>query len=298
MPLTDTWTLPDILLVPGDNLEQYFARIQSVRPLDPATEAAVGAAARAGDRGARIRLAQSGLRWAAHLARKHYARTPHPQQGDGVWSLADAVQAANLGLWIATARYDPHISRFTTYATAWIRQSLERSRGQFLYAIRLPSHAEQEWLQYRRAVDQWQKHHLTDPTPEDLKPWLPWPVSRIRFWQHWGENMAALLSLDASPTDDADALGTIIAADDDTGLLLRQMMWREMIAVLWDVLTQREQEVIRCRFGFYGAPMTLQDISCLLLISRERVRQIEAKALAKMRAYVALHPEWFADWSA
>jgi len=287
MPL-DRWALPDILLVPGADLQAYFDTIKTIKLPTAEQEAAWGRAARQGDRAAQIRLAQGGLRFAAHLARQHYAATPHPTDGEGVWSLADAVQAANIGLWIAAQRFDPDQARFSTYAATWIRQSLDRLRGQFLYAIRLPAHAEAEWIAYRRAVEQWHRHQSAPPTPEDLAPWLPWPHSKIAFWHQWAETMAEPLSL--------DALGDFLSdRTTDPTTTLHALWVHEVIDQLWAILNLQEQRVLRLRYGFYGAPMTLQEIGELLQISRERVRRIEARALKKLRTYVAQHPDQFGN---
>lgn len=293
---TDRWDLPDVLLVPGHDLETYFATIHAIPLPTAADETAWGLAARGGDRDARIRLAQGGLRLAAHMARQHYATTPHPAQGEGVWSLADAVQAANVGLWIATGRFDPAAGRLTTYATPWIRQSLDRLRGQFLYAIRLPVHAESDWVAYRRAVDQWSRSQSTDPTPDDLQRWLPWPRAKIVFWQQWATTMADVASLDAPVGETLDPLGAFVPDPAADPVHTWKHWWlQETVAGLWPLLTLREQHVLRLRYGFYGTPMTLQEIGDLLRITRERVRQIEAKALAKLRAYAAAHPDEFAE---
>lgn len=287
----DRWDLPDTLLVPMESLDAYFARIHAIPVLSSEEETLLGEAVQRGDRDAAIRLATHNLRYAAHLARKWEGRPTT----ESVWSLGDAVQAANMGLWSAAHRFDPAVARFSTYATWWVRQAWNRARNDFLWQVRLPAHAADEWRVYQRAVAAWSGSHGTEPTADMLVNLLGWPLSRVTFWQHWAATNHRLASLDALIADGDTPLGDLLAAPDDTSV------WHQMAHVaqkdavdqlLQQQLTPREADVLRLRYGLVGAPMTLQEVGDVFRLTRERIRQIEARALQKLRIAVGQHPEW------
>ena len=300
----ERWDLPDVLLVPLDSLTAYFTRIQAIPLLTAAEERDLGRAMQAGDPDAALRLAQHNLRYAAHCARKWERAAggeafPGSAQAELVWSLGDAVQAANLGLWAAVQRYDPAIARFTTYATWWIRQAWDRARNDFIWQIRLPAHAVEEWRAYQRTAAAWTQSHGEEPTADDLHSLLGWPRSRIAFWQRWASTTAHPLSLDAPLTEDGSAWDTVLSAPADLSLWDRfeYQARRTAVDALLTHLTAREADVLRLRFGLSGAPMTLQEVGNVLRVTRERIRQIEAKALQKLREWIARHPEeHWRDW--
>lgn len=286
----DRWDVPDVLLVPMDSLDAYFARIHAVPTLSAAEESTLGQKVQAGDRDAALRLAVHNLRYAAHLARKWEGRG----SDEPVWSLGDAVQAANVGLWTAARRFNPAIARFTTYATHWIRQAWDRARNDFLWQVRLPAHAAAEWRAYQRAVAAWTASRSQEPTPQDLAHLLGWPPERIAFWQQWAETGNHPASLDTPVGAGDTALGDLVAAPDDATNLWRRLdhyARKQAVDQLLEHLNPREADVLRLRFGLAGAPMTLQEISEILHVTRERVRQIEAKALKTLRAWADRHPE-------
>jgi len=163
-----------------------------------------------------------------------------------------------------------------------------------LWQVRLPAHAAQEWQAYQRVRATWTQSRGTDPTPEDLATLLGWPLSRIAFWQHWEATSARPLSLDAPQGDDADfTLGDLVEAPElSVWQHLDDMARQQAVDMLLDYLTPREADVLRLRFGMAGSPMTLQEIGELFHVTRERIRQIEAKALKTLRTETQKHPEW------
>lgn len=287
-PTVDRWDLPDIFLVPRDSVDQYLARIAAIPVLTYAAEQDLGNAITRGDTDARIRLAWHNLRYAAHLAR----RWEGPSFQETVWSLSDGIQAANSGLWRATRTFNPRVARFTTYATAWIRQAWTRERQDFLWAVRLPVHAAEEWRTYQRVVAAWSQSHGEDPAPQDLITLLGWSEERVAFWQTWAATQAHMTSLDESFLEDGSPLSEVIPDTADTiwsQLLTAQQ--RDLISTLFGLLSEREADVLRLRFGLSGSPLTLQEIAVLYRVSRERIRQIEAHALKTLRQWVQAHPD-------
>lgn len=287
---SDRWDLPDLLLVPMDSLDAYLTRIQQIPLLTPAEERHWGTLAHSGNVDAATHLAVHNLRYPAHLVR----RWEHFPRSETVWALSDAVQAGNLGLWIAAKKFDPHVARFTTYATWWIRQAWHRARLDFLWQMRLPAHAAEEWLTYQKVWNTWTETHLTAPSLEELADALRWPLDRVAFWQTWAETGQRPLSLDMPITDDTDATlsNWLERPDQSTWDRMEAVLRHEAVDQLLDTLTAREADVLRLRFGLTGAPQTLQEIGEILRVTRERVRQIETKALAKLRAICADHPEY------
>lgn len=296
---SDRWDLPDVLLVPMDSLDAYFLRVREIPLLSVAQERDTALRARAGDPDATIALALHNLRYAAQCARKWENYSP----SELVWSLSDAVQAANSGLWRAAQTYNPDIARFTTYATNWIFQSWQRERTAFYWQIRLPAHAVQEQLAFRRAMDAWEQAHDHDATAEDLVSLLGWSLPKAVFWLHWASAQANPLSLDAPRRKDEDSsqTGWVSQIPDDDAETVWDVLThhgqKDVVDQVLATLTSREADVLRLRYGFLGAPLTLQDVGEVFKLTRERIRQIEAKALKKCRAWSDRHPEVdLRDW--
>lgn len=296
---SDRWDLPDVLLVPMDSLDAYFFSVHEIPLLSAAQERELGLRYRAGDTDAALSLAVHNLRYAAQCARKweYYSKT------EPVWSLSDAVQAANSGLWHAATRFNPDIARFTTYATNWIFQGWQRERATFFWQIRLPAHAVQEQLAFRRAMEAWEHTHHQEATAEDLVGLLGWSLPKAVFWLHWAATQDAPLSLDMPRRgdEDTDPTGWVAQIPDDHADTVWDVITRhgqkDAVDQVLGVLKPREADVLRLRYGFHGAPMTLQEVGEVFKLTRERIRQIEAKALKKCRVWSDAHPEVaLRDW--
>jgi len=287
---SDRWDLPDLLLVPMDSLDAYLTRIQQIPLLTPAEERHWGTLAHSGNVDAATYLAVHNLRYPAHLVQ----RWEHFPRSETVWALSDAIQAGNLGLWTAAKKFDPQVARFTTYATWWIRQAWNRARLDFLWQMRLPAHAAEEWIAYRKATEAWTQTHGTPPSPEELADQLHWSLDQVAFWQTWAETAHHPLSLDAPVGNDTETtlIDWLERPDEAVWNRMESVLRQEAVDRLLATLSTREADVLRLRFGLTGAPQTLQAIGEILRVSRERVRQIEVKALAKLRTVCDAHPEY------
>lgn len=221
-------------------------------------------------------LVRSNLRLVVSLARRH--------QGRGL-DLADIVQEGNLGLMKAVERFDHTRGfRFSTYAAWWIRQAITRGIADRSRTVRLPVHAHElvsklRWVE----LDLWQRTGR-EPTEGELAAALGTTVERLRLLR---DANAHPTSLDAAPSDDGPSVGERLAdpaAVDPIRRLAAEEVQRDVAAAL-DLLDTRERTVLELRYGLVdGVPRTLEDIGRHLGVTRERVRQIEIRALRKLQA--------------
>jgi RNA polymerase primary sigma factor len=233
---------------------------------------------------ARQRLIQCNLRLVVSMAHKY--------SGLGL-PVIDLVQEGNIGLMEAVERYDPDQGfRFATYAGWWIKQAIRRAVTNKGRLVRLPAHVSEELSRLRRATKEIEAQHGRRPTPQELSKRLGMPVHKVRRLLRLQQRR--VLSLQMPVGDEGDSeLGDLIA-DPDTPPMEEIYAQRHMRESVQDVVTSRlsprEQEVLRMRFGLDGSETrTLQHVADALHISRERVRQIETKALRRLRYARARH---------
>ncbi|MBN2393991.1 MAG: sigma-70 family RNA polymerase sigma factor [Anaerolineae bacterium] len=211
---------------------------------------------------------------------KHY-------RGSGL-SFLDLIQSGNIGLIKAVDRFDYRLgNRFSTYATWWIRQTIRRTLTNQGYTIRLPAHMRQRMHRFQRTARKLEKTLGYPPTPEGIAAALGIEdVRNVRRLLRIGQRT---LSLDA-PVDGGDGTSDLTSFIEDEATptpsqQVQKHLLQEDIETLMDrVLSPRELEVLRRRFGFNdGEPQTLSAVADDLEVSRERVRQIEQRALRKLR---------------
>ncbi len=242
-----------------------------------ATEATLAATARARRAVARAKsdLVEANLRLVVTIARQ-YQRFDVP--------LLDLVQEGNLGLIRAADRFEYRRGhRFSTYAGWWIKQAIRRALLGQGKPIRMPAHLAETRSQVVRARRELVQEHGRDPTPEEIAERSGLTVEKVRVI---GELALEPLSLDAPMSDDGDAcFGDMLAGDSpqaDDELARRRLT--EATRELLDSLPAREREVLMRRYGLEGdEDETLEEIGQSFSVSRERIRQIEAKALEKLR---------------
>jgi RNA polymerase primary sigma factor len=207
--------------------------------------------------------------------------------------LIDLVHEGNIGLMQAVDRYDPDRGfRFATYAGWWIKQSIRRALTNKGRLVRFPAHVNEELYRLRRASKEILSRVNRRPTPQELSKRLGMPVHKVRRLLRLQQRR--VLSLQMPVGDEGDSeLGDLIADPDTPPMeeIYAQRHLRESVRdVVASRLSSREQEVLRMRFGLDGSEArTLQQIAEALHISRERVRQIETKALRRLRYTTARH---------
>jgi RNA polymerase nonessential primary-like sigma factor len=229
-----------------------------------------------GDFEARQTMIERNLRLVVNIA-KHYANR-------GL-TLLDLVEEGNLGLIHALEKFDPERGfRFSTYATWWIRQNIERAIMNQSRTMRLPVHVIKELNIYLRAQRHLETHGVTDPSAEDIANLTSHPVEDVRRIMQLNERVASLdAPLDVDPTL---SLGEAIA--DDNAHLPEDILQLEEIerhVQEWMAqLNDKQRWVIERRFGLNGLEAcTLEDLALELKVTRERVRQIQMESLRLLR---------------
>lgn len=259
-----------------DPIHMYLKEIGQVPLLTPEQEIELAKRVEEGDKEAKRKLEEANLRLVVSIA-KHYT-------GHGM-SLMDLIQEGSLGLIRAVEKYDYKKGfRFSTYATWWIRQSITRAIADQGRTIRIPVHMVENINKVNRSARDLVQKLGRDPTTEELAQEAHMPVERIREIQRISREP---VSMETPVGDEEDSsLGDFIR-DDTTphpADEAARTMLREQIREILSDLTEREQQVLRLRYGLDDdRSRTLEEVGRQLNVTRERIRQIEAKALRKLK---------------
>ena len=259
-----------------DPVKAYLKEIGQVPLLSAEEEQTLARAARAGDADARRRLSEANLRLVVSVA-KRYA-------GRGLPFL-DLIQEGNLGLMKAAEKFEPDRGfKFSTYATWWIRQSITRAFADQGRTIRIPVHLVEHINRVRKTAGELLRKNGREPTAEEIAVRLEMEPDRVRELLQLAQEP---VSLETPVGEEEDAHLEDFIQDEEAGIPVdeagRQLLRRELMSVLKS-LTPREERVITLRFGLDdGRPRTLEELGKEFNVTRERIRQIEAKALRKLR---------------
>mgnify|MGYP001583291188 FL=1 len=245
------------------NLRVYLKEIGPIPLLGRAEETELARRTHAGDEAAKARLTEANLRLVVQVARRYRNR--------GL-PLLDLIEEGNLGLLRAVEKFDPVRGvRFSTYAVWWIRQAIVRALANHARMIRLPVHVELLLGRYAKEQERLSQALGRRPTPAELAAALGWSVDQIEELEQIRQPPAPL----ATAADPGQATGAFFRSRAD------------LVSVL-DDLAASERAVLRHRFGLEGAePETPEALGRRLGLTRERVRQIEAAGLRKLRALLA-----------
>ena len=259
-----------------DPVKTYLKEIGRVPLLSAEEEAALARAAQAGDEDARRRLSEANLRLVVSVA-KRYA-------GRGLPFL-DLIQEGNLGLMKAAEKFEPDRGfKFSTYATWWIRQAITRSIADQARTIRIPVHMIETINKMNRITRQVLQETGQEPDPSELAEKMQIPEDKIRRILKIAKEP---ISMETPIGDDEDShLGDFLE-DTETEApaeAAQNENLEEAIKQVLDSLTPREAKVLRMRFGIeMSSDHTLEEVGKQFDVTRERIRQIEAKALRKLR---------------
>jgi RNA polymerase nonessential primary-like sigma factor len=264
-----------------DATQLYLGEIGFSPLLKAEEEVALGRLVQQGDQPSRRHMIESNLRLVVKIAR-HYCHR-------GLEFL-DLIEEGNLGLIHAVEKFDPERGfRFSTYATWWIRQTIERAIINQTRTIRLPVHIVKELNVYLRAARELTKKLSHDPTTEEIAAALDKPLEEVKRYLDYNEFMTPL---DAPVSDECDKtlLDRLFEEHGDPieGLVIADL--HAHMETWLEELTETQREIIARRFGFYDyEPVTLEEVGQVVGLTRERVRQIQSEALKILRKIVESH---------
>ncbi|MBS7401125.1 MAG: sigma-70 family RNA polymerase sigma factor [Eubacteriales bacterium] len=260
-----------------DPIKIYLRDIGRYKLLTAEEEVEIAKRMAAGDEEAKQILNQSNLRLVVHIAKRYVDRTP--------LKLLDLIQEGNLGLMKAVEKFDYSKGfRFSTYATWWIRQSITRAMADQSRIVRLPVHMVETINRLLKTTKVLQQELGREPTTAELAERMEVSEDKIEEIRRISQDTT---SIDSPLGDEGD--GTIMDTIADPTIMLpeeetyKKGLKTQLLSII-SSLTPREQKVIRLRYGLDdGRPRTLEEVGHLFEVTRERIRQIEAKALRKLR---------------
>jgi len=265
--------------VADDSVRLYLREIGKIPLLTSEQELALAQRVVAGEKKAKDEMAEANMRLVVSIAKRYVGR--------GL-DLLDLIQEGNTGLLRAVEKFDPDKGfKFSTYATWWIRQAITRAIADQARTIRIPVHMVETINKLLRTQRRLTQELNREPSNDEIAKEMEIDVDKV---EHIMKIKQDISSLDASIRDDEeDSVLSDFIEDEDTvspeesatGQLLK-----EQVKDMLDALTEREQKILKLRFGLEdGKSHTLEEVGQEFSVTRERIRQIEAKALAKLRKH-------------
>ena len=259
-----------------DPVRMYLKEIGQIKLLSAEEEVELAKRVAEGDQEAKNKLTEANLRLVVSIAKKYSGRGLH---------ILDLIQEGNTGLIRAVDKFDwTKGNKFSTYATWWIRQAITRAIADQARTIRVPVHMVEVINKATRCNRKLVQELGREPTVEEIAAELGLPVEKII---EANRTAADTLSLDTPVGDEEDtSIGSFVEDERTPGPAdaTSNAMLAEALKEILDTLTEREADVLRMRFGMYdGRTHTLEEVGQIFGVTRERIRQIENKAIRKLR---------------
>jgi RNA polymerase primary sigma factor len=265
--------------VADDSVRLYLREIGKIPLLSSEEELALAQRVVSGDKKAKDQMAEANMRLVVSIAKRYVGR--------GL-DLLDLIQEGNTGLLRAVEKFDPDKGfKFSTYATWWIRQAITRAIADQARTIRIPVHMVETINKLLRTQRRLTQELNREPSNEEIAKEMEIEVDKV---EHIMKIKQDISSLDASIRDDEeDSVLADFIEDEDTASPEESatgQLLKEQVKDMLGALTEREQKILKLRFGLEdGKSHTLEEVGQEFSVTRERIRQIEAKALAKLRKH-------------
>ena len=262
-----------------DSVRLYLREIGKIPLLTPEEEAALAKRIVKGDKKAKDKMVESNMRLVVSIAKRYGGR--------GL-DFLDLIQEGNTGLLRAVDKFDPGKGfKFSTYATWWVRQAITRAIADQARTIRIPVHMVETINKVLRTTRKLTSELNREPTNEEIAAALDMEPEKIDYVMRIKQDIASLDASVGREGDDEDSvLGDFVEDEerDSPEDSAANQILKEQLSEIIATLTDREQKIIRLRFGIGGGrPHTLEEVGAEFDVTRERIRQIEAKALSKLR---------------
>ncbi|HET9173969.1 MAG TPA: RNA polymerase sigma factor RpoD [Candidatus Saccharimonadales bacterium] len=265
--------------VADDSVRLYLREIGKIPLLSAEEELELAQRVVQGDKGAKDKMAEANMRLVVSIAKRYVGR--------GL-DLLDLIQEGNTGLLRAVEKFDPDKGfKFSTYATWWIRQAITRAIADQARTIRIPVHMVETINKLLRTQRRLTQELNREPSNDEIAKAMDIEVDKV---EHIMKIKQDISSLDASIRDDEeDSVLADFIEDEDTVSpeeSATSQLLKEQVKDMLSALTEREQKILKLRFGLEdGKSHTLEEVGQEFSVTRERIRQIEAKALAKLRKH-------------
>lgn len=269
----------------SDSVQMYLREIGQYPLLRGEEEGELAKKIEKGDESARQKLMLSNLRLVVSIAKKYVGRSAN-------LTLLDLIQEGNIGLSRAVEKFDYKRGyKFSTYATWWIRQAITRALADQARTIRIPVHMIETINKYQQVVRRLVQDLGREPLPEEVAAEMGVDVEKIRHIQKISQDTVSLEAPVGSDDEEGSFLGDFIA-DEETAspeTMAGRRILKDHLQEIIDDLSVREQKILEMRFGLKdGVTHTLEEVGKVFGVTRERIRQIEAKALDKIRQHHAV----------
>ncbi len=266
----------------SDSVQMYLKEIGKAPLLKAADERELAKRIINGDESARLKFIQANLRLVVSIAKRYVNRSAN-------LGILDLIQEGNIGLSRAVDKFDYKRGfKFSTYATWWIRQAITRALADQSRTIRIPVHMVETISKYTQVKRRLTQELGRDPLVEEIAVEMEMPIEKIHYIQKISQDVVSL----ESPVGDSDDDSTLSEfIKDDKSLtpaqVASQTLLREKIKEILVDLSDREQKILQLRFGLEdGVTHTLEEVGKEFGVTRERIRQIEAKALLRIRSHL------------